>query len=194
MNKLFLLLPLIVLVSCSVAPRGGLPPVVDNSSQAAAGDAAGSAGVEVYALPDAGSDNYDLEPLEDGSPRPLPGPATAPATPPRGGSHAVIALLDRAEQYGQSGQVDAAAAALERALRIEPRNARLWSKLAAVRLQQGQPEQAEQLALKSNALSISDRSLQANNWRIVAKARWARGDNNGARQAEKKVRELQAYR
>ena len=103
-------------------------------------------------------------------------------------------MLDRADQYDQSGNTEAAADTLERALRIEPRNARLWSRLAAVRLQQGQADQAEQLALKSNALSQYNRQLQADNWRIVARARWARNDSTGAKQAEQKVRDLEGYR
>ena len=112
----------------------------------------------------------------------------APSAPATGG--AVIALLDRADSYRASGDSANEAAAIERALRIEPNNARLWSRLAATRLEQGQPRQAEQLALKSNALSRGDRRLQAQNWQLVARARWALDDSAGARAAEKKARDL----
>ena len=81
-------------------------------------------------------------------------------------------------------------ATIERALRIDPNNARLWNRLAAIRLEQGQPRQAEQLALKSNALSRGDTRLQARNWRLVARARWSMNDSTGARSAENKAREL----
>ena len=101
----------------------------------------------------------------------------------------MVALLDRAEHYRRLGDTDAASATLERALRIDPRNARLWHRLAAIRLQQGRAAQAEQLALKSNALSAGDRDLRASNWALVARARWARDDAEGAREAERKARE-----
>jgi len=101
----------------------------------------------------------------------------------------VVALLDRAEHYRRLGDADAASATLERALRIDPRNPQLWHRLAAIRLQQGKPAQAEQLALKSNALSGGDRTLQARNWALVARARWAQDDPEGARRAERKAAE-----
>ena len=195
MNKILFALVVAVLSACTYSPRRGLPPVVDNSSQAPAKE--GAAGVQAYPLPDSESaEGMPLEPLDNMQPVPLPDAgAVSPSSPqPRTANHAVVALLDRADRYGQSGQKDAAAQALERALRIEPRNARLWSRLAAVRLQQGQSEQAEQLALKSNALSSYDRQLQAENWQIVARARWARNDRAGAQRAEQKVRELSTRR
>jgi tetratricopeptide (TPR) repeat protein len=111
-----------------------------------------------------------------------------PPAAPSGG--AVVALLDRADVYHQSGDIGNEAATVERALRIDPNNGRLWNRLAAIRLDQGQPRQAEQLALKSNALSRGNRRLQAQNWRLVAKARWSRNDGAGARAAEKKAGEL----
>ncbi len=131
---------------------------------------------------------------------PLPGPTTAPVPvplpdreyrpAPAPATTAVLALLDTARNQGSTGNLDGAAASLERALRIEPRNARLWSELAAVRLQQQQAQQAEQLAAKSNALAPRDTLLQQSNWRIIAEARRLRGDAGGARAAEQRVREL----
>ena len=52
------------------------------------------------------------------------------------GRPAVIALLESAEQERQSGKVDIAASTIERALRMEPKNALLWSRLAEIRLAQ----------------------------------------------------------
>lgn len=97
---------------------------------------------------------------------------------------AVLALLDRADQQYAARDLDAAAGSLERALRIEPRNPRLWHRLAAVRLDQGQLDQAIQLAAKSNSLAGYDRGLQARNWRLIASAHYAKGDADGARAAE----------
>lgn len=106
-------------------------------------------------------------------------------------SPAVLALLDRADQQYAARDLDAAAASLERALRIEPRNPRLWHRLAAVRLDQGKLDQAIQLAAKSNSLAGYDRGLQARNWRLIANARYAKGDTDGARAAEARAGELQ---
>ena len=47
----------------------------------------------------------------------------------------VVALLDEAEAKMQSGDHATAAVTLERALRLEPKNAKLWHRLATVRLQ-----------------------------------------------------------
>lgn len=103
---------------------------------------------------------------------------------------AVMKLLDNAQQQTHQAQYNEAAATLERALRIEPRNATLWQALARVRLQQGQPEQAASLAVKSNALAETDR-LRAGNWRLIGEAALARGDAAGADQAFKKAAALE---
>jgi len=132
--------------------------------------------------------------VEDGQPgapaTETPEQVEVPVPPPAPSGGAVVALLDRADSYRQSGDISNEAATIERALRIEPNNAELWSRLAATRLEQGQPRQAEQLALKSNALAEGDLRLQARNWRLVARARWSLNDSNGARAAEKKARDL----
>jgi hypothetical protein len=69
------------------------------------------------------------------------------------------------------GDLTASAASLERALRIEPNNAGLWSRLSEVRLRQGDNAQAEQLALKSNGLAAGNAALRTRNDKIVAAAR-----------------------
>jgi len=96
---------------------------------------------------------------------------------------AVVALLDKSHSQTSAGQLDQASASLERALRIEPRNPVLWQELAKVRLKQGQYQQAENLAAKSNALAAGNQSLRSENWRIIGQARSQRGDAEGARSA-----------
>ncbi len=158
--KRLIYLLLMLLSACSTTPQRSAPPVVDGS-----------------------------RPGEHApSPEQLPGRVEMP--PPAPGGGAVVALLDRADDYRQAGDIGNEAATIERALRIDPGNARLWQRLAATRLDQGQPQQAEQLALKSNALSAGDSRLQAGNWRLVARARWAMDDSDGARAAEKRARKL----
>lgn len=117
---------------------------------------------------------------------------TSARTPSSSG--AVVALLDSAGQQARTGQLDASAASLERALRIEPGNPVIWSRLAQVRLQQGRPDQAESLAAKSNMLAAQDPDLQARNWRIIAQARRSQGNVQGARAAEERAAELAGWR
>jgi tetratricopeptide (TPR) repeat protein len=98
-------------------------------------------------------------------------------------SPAVVALLDQAQTHASAGQLGAAGASLERALRIEPRNPALWQELARVRLRQGQYRQAENLAAKSNSFAGDDQRLRGENWRIIGQARSKLGDLQGAHDA-----------
>ena len=164
--KRILYLSILALAACSTAPQRGLPPVVDSS-----GTVVVPAG-------------------EPSGPAPAAPEGRVEVAPPAPTGGAVVALLERADSHHQAGDIDAEAATIERALRIDPRNAALWQRLAAARLAQGQPQQAEQLALKSNALSGGDNRLQAANWRLVARARWSLNNSAGARAAEQKAREL----
>jgi predicted Zn-dependent protease len=91
--------------------------------------------------------------------------------------------MQSARNDAAAGRLPNAAASLERALRIEPRNPRLWQELARVRLQQREYAQAENVALRSNSYAGGDNALRADNWRLIAEAREARGDTDGARTA-----------
>jgi tetratricopeptide (TPR) repeat protein len=116
---------------------------------------------------------------------PSPGPVPETAAAPEGpvGSPAVVALFDGARADSAAGRLPNAAASLERALRIEPRNARLWQELARVRLAQGDYAQAESVARRSSSWAGGDAALRAENWRLIAQAREARGDGAGAKAA-----------
>ncbi len=126
-------------------------------------------------------EGFELEPGAAKQPQIRPTPQT---------SRAALALLDRARSAARQGDLAVAEAQLERALRIEPRNAVLWHYMAKLRLYQGRLEQAAGLAAKSNSLDRGDRRLQADNWRIIAHARYQRGDRAGARAAQQKAEEL----
>lgn len=91
--------------------------------------------------------------------------------------------MDSARAESAAGNHASAAASLERALRIEPRNPRLWHELARVRLKQGQFAQAESVAARSNSWAGDDKALRAENWRLIAQSREARGDPEGAKAA-----------
>jgi predicted Zn-dependent protease len=177
MKRLILFLS-VFLSACSTTPQRHLPPVVEGST----GETVESGTAQPNgAAPQA----YTLPAEQEVVAIPLEPP---PASPSGGG--AVVALLDQAQGYHRTGDIGNEAATIERALRIEPNNAGLWTRLAAVRLEQGRPQQAEQLALKSNGLAGDNRALKARNWRLVARARWAVNDSAGARAAEQKAREF----
>ena len=117
------------------------------------------------------------------------GMVSAPEQPVSGNS-AVISLVNTAHADIARGKSDAAVASLERALRIEPSNPALWQELAKLRLQQGQYQQAEGLAARSNGWAGNNKTLRAENWRIIGQARLKRGDYPGAQSAFDKAAEL----
>jgi predicted Zn-dependent protease len=177
----------------SVAPPGaqasqpadlGKPPAQE---QAATGGAAPSAIPSAVAQP---ADTSAPLPAAPGEPGSEAAGATAPP-PPVSSNRAVVALVERARQEAGSGRRESAGASLERALRIEPRNAWLWHELARLRLTQGQYAQAVSLAQKSNSLAVRERSLRALNWHLIADARIAQGDSGGAAHARKLAEDLQ---
>lgn len=87
----------------------------------------------------------------------------------------VLALLSQAKRQEQAGQPERAAAVIERALRIDPKNAELWHRLALLRLQQGQYSLAASLAAKSNALAANNPSLQRKNDTLIRQTKILRG-------------------
>ncbi len=99
-------------------------------------------------------------------------------------SPAVNALASAANQSSKSGDIEAATTTIERAIRIEPRNATLYYKLAVFRLKQSKPKLAEDLAKKALLLATNDAALKKHSWLLVARARELLGDMNGSREAQ----------
>src|SRR5258708_21320020 len=91
---------------------------------------------------------------EPGAPIPVPAPLPEPAA--RTENLAIAGLVDGARADAAAGRLVNAAASLERALRIEPRNPRLWQELPRVGLNPGDYAQAESTAAPSNSLARSD--------------------------------------
>ena len=103
----------------------------------------------------------------------------------------VAALLEEASRQEAAKDLTAAVGSVERALRIEPRNAHVWHRLASLRMKQGQYGMAVELAAKSNSLAGGDAELVRDNWRLMARGYRAAGDSDSAEAAERKA---QAYR
>ena len=105
--------------------------------------------------------------------RPLqPGESVqAEAISPRRSPPPVVGnLLRQSEQASAQQQWSKAETYLQRALRISPKNALLWNRMAATKLQQGKNSQAIQFASKSNAIT-NDVILKQRNAEIIDAAR-----------------------
>ncbi len=117
-------------------------------------------------------------------------PTTPVAVPGPVHGKAVVSLLKQSNRQAQAGDRNRAVATLERALRIEPRSAHLWNRLAHLRLGQKNSLLAAEMAAKSTALAGSDASLKRDNWLLIAQARRATGDIQGAKLAERRAAAL----
>ena len=131
-------------------------------------------------------------------PVPVPTPVPTPAQAPVPESHpsvsresvpvpeegkAAATLLASARQNVRTGQFSQAEMMLERALRVEPRNARLWHEMAQVKFEQKDYGQAVQFCIKSNSLAGKDYDLIQQNWLLMEKAYLEQGEPEKARQA-----------
>lgn len=100
----------------------------------------------------------------------------------------VLALLTTASQQQGGGDLNGAAASLERAQRIAPREPQVLYKLAQVRLAQGDAAQAEQVARRGLSLANGRPTLQASLWDLIAKCRDQQGDASGAAEARQRAK------
>jgi len=116
-------------------------------------------------------------------------PAREPAIskPPAQEKTAAGGLLASARQSVQAGQFNRAEVTLERALRVEPRNARLWHEMAQVKYGQEDYGQAVQFCLKANSLAGRDSALIRQNWQLMSRAYAKMGDMDKAQQARIKA-------
>ena len=105
-------------------------------------------------------------------------------------SSAVIALIATADENIKAGQLEPAVVNIERALRIEPRNATLTYKLAELRLKQLKPLLAENIARKAALLAAGDKSLKKKSWLLIAQARHLQQNYEGAKAAQLKAQSL----
>lgn len=105
-------------------------------------------------------------------------------------SSAVTALLNEAKAHFENQEFEQAAAKLERALRLNPRNPILWHNLAGVRLKQQDWQRAANLAAKSNAFAVEDKGLRVRNWMIIVWACEGMGDKECVSEARKRAQTL----
>ena len=149
---LVIILALLLIHGCATVAPPTSPTVKDDGIEVR------EEGVEIdpfYQVPDADPEGTYS------SVRPAPQISSKPT------SGTVLALLSQAKEQEKAGNPEKAAAVLERALRIEPKNPQLWYRLALLRLQQGQLDLARSLAAKSSALAQGDEDLQVKNRTII---------------------------
>lgn len=101
-----------------------------------------------------------------------PHPEIKPITQrPKKSNVVATAFSRQAAKQSSIGRTDLAAATLERGLRVAPKDAGLWSQLAAVKLKQKKYQQASSLARKSNSLAGNNTKLIQKNLRIIDQVR-----------------------
>lgn len=113
--------------------------------------------------------------VEDSKAKQRPAPVIAP---PR--SSAAQTLLAQANTALRDEEPGTAIVLLERAVRIEPREAQLWIRLSKAHLDQGDTQIAFQLARKAIALAGSERNKQTAAWLQLANVYEAQGRRNDA--------------
>lgn len=118
-------------------------------------------------IPEAGRDAVPLAP-------PAPAAARAPA---------ITELLAKADRSTAQGQHDVARANLERAVKIAPRDAELWQRLAMLSYAQGDWAQAKSLAERSNSFAVPGSALASRNWTLIGNAELKLGNQSAAASA-----------
>ena len=113
-----------------------------------------------------------------------------PATTQRVNS-AVIALINQADVLIKENRWPEASSLIERAIRIDSYQADSWTRMAIIYLGKNNPEQAIQMAKKSNSLAKQNKTLQAWNWSLISRAYALSGKADLAQQAVQTSQRLQ---
>ena len=147
----------------------------------------------------------EITPAQSDGVQPESPPLPAESPPPRIGADtdaggkqneqlllaAASPLAEQAEALLAQGDPDRAMAVAERAIRIHPTDPRLWNLMARIQLERGDGGQAAHLARKSNSLARGDRTLMAENWRLIAAALKQQGKATDAKKAMQKADRLE---
>lgn len=157
-TRVSLLLSLSLLSACASYSTGrGIPAPVESRDNSTSVIAPPSA------QPSGGTINTPIQRRELPSTQtidPRPGTALPPTTNEQPAT-ASSTLLQGVDAAIAQGDLERAAALCERALRISPRDALLWYRLASVRAQQGRLNEAEGFAQRALSFSNADRALEA---------------------------------
>ena len=119
-------------------------------------------------------------------PTPTPTPTPAPVIPEPVLSAASNSLVTAAQAQLKAKNYPAAAASIERALRIEPGNPLLWIELGKVRYAEGNHVQAENMGRRAASLSKAPQA-SSTAWKLIADSLRARGRTREAQEAMSKA-------
>jgi len=106
---------------------------------------------------------------------------------PSQSNSASTTLIETASRQYENGQLDQAAATLERALHIQPNNPATLHYLGVLRLQQGQYQQAETLAARSNMRVGPNVELRNRNFQLIQAAQQAKASSTTPNTKEDQV-------
>ena len=125
---------------------------------------------------------------------PLPSAKTPVATPrlalPPAKQQVVEQLLLQADNAKAKGQPEIAIIKLQQAQRIAPQEPKVYARLAALYLAQGQALRAEQLARKGLTLVADKPEYGYFFWRLIGACRRYQGDAEGEQQALARAKEV----
>ena len=130
---------------------------------------------------------------------PLQVPETSGAAPSSSGiqrsaerlSPAMADLIGRADIAIEQQQWSEASTLLERALRVNPKQAEAWTRMAVVNLGKNNPQQCIQMAKKSNRHAKTQPSLMSYNWLLISRAYEQLGQPGPAQSAMRNSRQIQ---
>lgn len=146
--------------ACSTKPRQGSPAPVISKSGYESTSTTTDGEVKISAL------------------TPPPKPTTQAAS-----NKAVVLLQDRAQDQINNGDLAAAAKTLERAVSIDPRDAKSWNLLAHLRARQNQYTMAVNIAAKSNSLAGKhQKALKKDNLMLMSDMKTRLGETAQAEQ------------
>lgn len=172
---------------CYLPPEDGVPP----SQQDPRAPARGEAPREQEPAP-AEADEAPAEPSWGEEPAWGDDEPAEPARGREGDSprHEANRLANRANEAMDRGNPQQAARHLEEAVELQPERAVFWHNLAIVNYRLGQNGRAERLGLQAVDLAEDDLELLREAWWLVAAARKAQGDSQGARDAAAAARQF----
>lgn len=156
-QRLILLFAFSVLAACA---SNSMPAPVQTSDPAAVRSAPGRGPAPAEPAPAPRTEAPVSTPSP--SPAPVPAPTQIPTTPmPPAATAATPAasLLASVDSAIAAGDLEGAAATAERALRISPRDAYLWYRLAAIRYQQQRYTDADGFARRALSFAGQNREL-----------------------------------
>ena len=110
-----------------------------------------------------------------------------PTLPTKTDSSAVDSLMLQARAEMMVGKYLTAESKIERGLRIDPENSKLWALLAKTHYEQSNYSQSINMAKKSIQFSRDD-DLTARNWRLIKKAGKKSGDTFAIKEADNYIK------